>query len=68
MEEVPWDVDDSEGQTMVNSDGDNPGQVGAPGDLPGAAEPVDGGARRGRRGRVLLISSVACRRSARSSC
>ena len=44
---------------MVNSDGDNPGQVGAPGDLPGAAVPVDGGARRGRRGRVLLISSVA---------
>ena len=44
---------------MVNSDGDNLGQVGAPGDLPGAAVPVDGGARRGRRGRVLLISSVA---------
>ena len=58
MEEVPWCGDDSEGRAMVNSDEDGLGQVGAPGDQPGAAAPVDGGARR-RRGRVLLPAAVA---------
>jgi outer membrane lipoprotein-sorting protein len=58
MGEVPWHVNDSEGHAMVNNDGDGPGQVGAPGELPGAAEPV-AEARPGRRGRVLLPAAVA---------
>ena len=62
MEEVPWDVDDSEGHAMANNNGDEPARIGAPGgaggDLPGDAVPV-GGARRGRRSRVLVPAAVA---------
>jgi len=43
---------------MANSDGDNPAQVGSPGELPGVARPARD-PRSGRRSRVLIPAAVA---------